>query len=926
MKQIYSTLKNKIAATLGLVLFATGAFAQTNVLVCGAALPQSWLDDVQNKLIATGSFTSVTTFNTTSGTPTLAYLQTFNAVMVFTDYSPQDPTTLGNNIASYIDGGGGVVNCVFSNASIPLGGNFNTTPYQVVVPLSQTEGTELTLGATLVSCDPIMQGITSFDGGTSTYRSTSTTLAPGAQFVADYNDGEWLVADRINVGPSNARRADLNFYPPSSDVRADFWVSSTQGGQLMANALLWVAGVLNSSSPPTSPASVTGNTGICVGSTATYTCASVVGATSYTWSVPAGTTINSGQGTTSISITAGSTSGNISVTADNGCGSSAPTIFVLTINPLPTVGSTASPTSVCPGGSVTVNGTGATTYAWSGGVTNNVPFVPISTTTYTVTGTDANGCSNTATQLVTVNPLPNVTANSTAAAVCTGNSVTLTGGGATSYTWTNSVTNGVSFVPVSTATYTVTGTDANGCTNTASTTVTVNPLPNVTANASSAAVCTGNSVTLTGGGATSYTWSGGVTNAVAFVPLSTLTYTVTGTDANGCSNTANTTVTVNPLPTVTANSSAAAVCNGSSVTLTGGGATSYTWTNSVTNAVAFTPASTATYTVTGTDANGCMNTATTTVIVNPLPTVTANATASTVCSGSPVTLTGGGATSYSWTNSVTNGVPFNPIATATYTVTGTDANGCTNTATVSVAVSPGPNVTATSTPNVSCAGDSVTLTGSGAVSYTWTGGVMNGVPFVPTSTMTYTVTGTDASGCTNTATVTVGVNQLPTVTANASSLIACLNDGLITLSGTPAGGAWSGPAIVGNTFNPTVATTGVHALFYTYTDPNGCTNSAFVNITVNACTGVEGSSLANGVNVYPNPNSGEFTVSINANVGDVKMEILDMQGRVVYASAENNVQIGFTKQISMNEMPNGIYMLRLTSNDGRRIIKISVMK
>ena len=203
---------------------------------------------------------------------------------------------------------------------------------------------------------------------------------------------------------------------------------------------------------------------------------------------------------------------------------------------------------------------------------------------------------------------------------------------------------------------------------------------------------------------------------------------------------------------------------------------------------------------------------------------------------------------------------------------------------------------------------------------------MNGVPFVPTSTMTYTVTGTDASGCTNTATVTVGVNQLPTVTANASSLIACLNDGLITLSGTPAGGAWSGPAIVGNTFNPTVATTGVHALFYTYTDPNGCTNSAFVNITVNACTGVEGSSLANGVNVYPNPNSGEFTVSINANVGDVKMEILDMQGRVVYASAENNVQIGFTKQISMNEMPNGIYMLRLTSNDGRRIIKISVMK
>ncbi|MEY8861382.1 hypothetical protein, partial [Tenacibaculum singaporense] len=117
-----------------------------------------------------------------------------------------------------------------------------------------------------------------------------------------------------------------------------------------------------------------------------------------------------------------------------------------------------------------------------------------------------------------------------------------------------------SFVPTATTTYTVTGTDANGCENTAQVTITVNPLPTVTANASATTVCAGESVTLTGGGADSYVWDNGVSDGVSFVPTATTTYTVTGTDANGCENTAQVTITVNPLPTVTANASATTVC------------------------------------------------------------------------------------------------------------------------------------------------------------------------------------------------------------------------------------------------------------------------------------------------------------------------------------------------------------------------------
>jgi hypothetical protein len=508
------------------------------------------------------------------------------------------------------------------------------------------------------------------------------------------------------------------------------------------------------------------------------------GATSYSWTVPAGSTINSGQGTTSINITAGNTSGNITVTATYPCGTSGPTTFALSINSSPTVTASSTVAAVCAGGSVTLNGGGASTYAWSGGVINAVSFVPVSTLTYTVTGTAVNGCTNTATTTVTVNALPSVTANSSSAAVCNGGSVTLTGGGAASYTWDNSVVNAVSFVPAATNTYMVTGTDVNGCVNTATTSITVNLLPTVSASSTTAVVCLGGSVTLTGGGATNYTWDNNVVDGVSFVPTATNTYMVTGTDANGCTNTATTTVTVNTLPLVTANSTSSTVCAGSSVILTGGGATTFTWDNNVVD----------------------------------------------------------------------------------------DAS------------------------------------------------------FVPTSTLTYMVTGTDVNGCENTATITVTVNPLPIVTANAASSVVCIDDASVTLTGTPAAGIWSGLGVTGSTFNPSTAGLGAQTTTYTFTDANGCVDFANAIIQVNACTGVIETTLANGVNVFPNPNAGSFGISVNANVGNMTIEMLDLQGRVVYSSLEKNVQVGFAKQISIGNVANGVYVLRLTTTSEQNIIKVSVQK
>lgn len=327
--------------------------------------------------------------------------------------------------------------------------------------------------------------------------------------------------------------------------------------------------------------------------------------------------------------------------------------------------------------------------------------------------------------------------------------------------------------------------------NNATLTVTANSAPIVTANATATIVCANpaTSVTLTGGGAASYVWSGGVTDGVGFIPTSTSTYTVTGTDGGGCTNTATTTITVNS-PIVSANATASSVCAGTLVTVTGGGAISYSWSGGVTDGISFIPSSTTTYTVTGTDINSCTNTATKTIIVNNLPAVIAHATAINVCIGTAVTLTGGGAISYVWSGGVTNGIGFIPASSATYTVTGTDGNGCTDTTSLTITVNPPPVVSANASETIVCGGTTVTLTGSGAVSYVWTGGVTNGIGFIPPATAIYSVTGTDANGCSDTATVTVTVNTwsdpvlVETLTGTGGH--TGLYTSLATINGKPA--------------------------------------------------------------------------------------------------------------------------------------------
>ncbi len=561
------------------------------------------------------------------------------------------------------------------------------------------------------------------------------------------------------------------------------------------------------------------NTLICSGATLTLFGS---GANTYAWS---GGAINN----SAFPLTTNTTY-TVTGTDANGCQNTA--TKNISINPLPVVTAGVSASVVCAGSPVTFNGVGANSYSWSGGVTNNAPFSPTTSASYVVTGTDLNGCQNTATTSVNVIIVPLVTANTTSTAVCPGNTVSLYGGGAFSYTWSNGILNNVSFTPTITTTYTVTG--ANSCFTASNViTVTVNALPVITANATSSVVCLGNTTALFGSGGISYSWSGGISNNTPFPPTASASYTVTGTGANGCQNTAVRSMTVNALPLVTASASSSVFCFGNSTTLNGGGALTYSWTGTITNNISFTPGITTTYTVTGTDANGCQNTAVKTITVNQLPVVTASASSTVICSGATLTLNGTGANTYIWSGAVLNGQAFSPTSTSAYTVTGTNTvTGCTNTAVQNITVNPLPSLTISTTNSVVCNGHSVTLNASGATLYSWTNGVVNNVPFFPSSTLNYSVSGTNTlTGCSKTATQQILVNPLPVVSIIASGSSICSGN-FVTLNGQGATTyAWTNGVLNGTAFSPTITSA------YSVTGTNtltGCTstNSAVQTITV----------------------------------------------------------------------------------------------
>ena len=599
-------------------------------------------------------------------------------------------------------------------------------------------------------------------------------------------------------------------------------------------------------------------------------------------------------------------------------------------------------TSVCEGGCTNISATASGgnppyTYSWTPNVgTGPGPHqvCPAGTTTYYVTATDSTGNTATDSVTVTVNPFP-VIITSSPASICVGDQTVLTAAGASTYSWLpcanlNPCTgSAVTASPVVTTPYTVTGTDANGCSATASVTVTVNPLPLVVS-PPAPAVCSGGSVVLTMSGAASYAWqpqtglsnpNGPDSTTVTATVTSSTNYTVTGYSAEGCSVSITFTVAVLPDPiAVITPDGPLSFCEGGQVTLTASGGVTFLWYDNSTSASIAVNTS-GTYMVTVTDTNGCSGSTSETVTVNPNPlaSLTPNGNLS-LCNVPGIMLnanTGPGLT-YEWyLDSVL--IPLATTASYFATLPGSyqvkvidAATGCFNWTEVAVLTQTGngPVVTITSSPTIGCLQNtiyvgygpqSVTLTANSvppAASYLWsTNETTQSISI--TSTGIYSVTAYDSSGC---ASASSPESQFSLTVVD----IRCgQGKKKIILCHVPEGNP-------GNPQTICVAPSAIphHLALHQYDCLGPC------SLYYQRQSLFEEESMR--VSIYPNPFSNSFVINVENGSGEtVHLNLFDVTGRLIIS----DFMFSETAELGEN-LKQGVYNIDILIGEKKEVFKL----
>jgi gliding motility-associated-like protein len=587
-----------------------------------------------------------------------------------------------------------------------------------------------------------------------------------------------------------------------------------------------------------------------------------------------------------------STPGTYTVTATgaNGCTATAATTITQN-NQAPTVSIAASANGVltCSATSITLTGsssTGTGTATWLNGSTvlstgpisgtGNVANYNVSAPgTYTLNILEANGCLGTANYIVTQNttvPVAAITNNSnTTALTCTQTTISLTGTGGASYSWSNgtgSVGSTAAYSPSSPGTYTLTVTGSNGCIDTEQIIITQNttaPTASVSNNTGATQLtCSLTSISLTASGGGTYSWSNGTTvvgTAANLTVTTPGTYTVTVTSAtNGCTATSAVVITQNITAPAAAISSlpspAVLTCTTTSIALTASGGGSYSWISTGTNLgtqANISVTTPGTYSVTVTGANGCSSTVSSIVTQNiaaPVAGILNNSNTTVLtCAQTSISVTANGGATYSWSNgSATLGsaAALTITSPGTYTVSATAANGCIDTEVITItqniAVPTAAITNNSNTAVLTCSQTSISLTASGGVSYSWSNGtsiVGTAAALSITSPGTYTVTTTAANGCTDTEVITITQNiAAPTAAIANGGTTAILDCNTTSIALTASGGtsySWSnGTSVVGSAAQLQVTTAGTYTV--TVTAANGCTDTELIVITYQANT------------------------------------------------------------------------------------------
>ncbi len=603
---------------------------------------------------------------------------------------------------------------------------------------------------------------------------------------------------------------------------------------------------------------------VCLGGSITYTALNSGGTAgySYTWATgPAGNVF------VALESTPGIYTYTVSSEDNHACMVTSTVSGKFVPNPTVSVNSA----SICPLVFASLTASGATTYTWNGGFAGN-PLVtsPPSTSLYTVTGS-ALSCTSAAVASIVVLPTP-VTSFTSDAPRCNGDILHLSASPTgTAYYWTGplSFTSSSQFLsipatPAQSGIYVLKITAANGCTASASNSLTVYPSPGLTVAGST--VCEGQALNLTSnflqGG--TYNWSGPNSHTAnvqnPFFPVSDLsmsgTYQATLTSIYGCTSTAFASASVAPMPTVSINAPLN-VCQGTTLAVSASGADTYTWfgpggfhntLSSFTISPVLVVAS-GVYTL-QVSSGPCLSTNSTTIAVHAAPQITVNLN-TPVCQNVYLNLLAGGANSYTWTgsdgfSSFVN--PANVLMTApgmiNYTLNAEDVFGCKSTTLLPVYVLPAP------VPSVSdgtvCLGGPLTMTAGGGTGYSWSGpnGFSAATAFAflaavsPSNEGTYTVTVAGSNSCVSTATILVEIMpySVPLPAISLSSKAACFNSNFQMTGSGGVSYEWTGPSGLHSFSNPWMLSNVSSSVAGVYTlsvrNASNCVGSSTVQLRV----------------------------------------------------------------------------------------------
>jgi len=677
-----------------------------------------------------------------------------------------------------------------------------------------------------------------------------------------------------------------------------------------------------------------GSTGVATvnvsGGTAPYT---------YSWSPSGGTAA------TATGLSAGTYT--VTVTSANGC--TLTRTFTIT-QPASAVSGTTVVTNVaCNGASngainlTPAGGTAPYTFNWGGGITTE-DRTGLAAGTYTVTITDANGCTATVNATVT-QPASAVSGTAVVTNVaCNGASngaINLTPAGGTApytFNWGGGITT-EDRTGLAAGTYTVTITDANGCTATVNATVTqpasavsgTTVVTNVACNGAS-----NGAINLTPAGGTApytFNWGGGITTEDR-TGLAAGTYTVTITDANGCTATVNATVT-QPASAVSGTTVVTNVaCNGASngaINLTPAGGTApytFNWGGGITTEDR-TGLAAGTYTVIITDANGCTATVNATV-TQPASAVSGTTVVTNVaCNGASngaINLTPAGGTApytFNWGGGITT-EDRTGLAAGTYTVTITDANGCT--ATVSRTVTQPTALSATtSQTNIACNGGSTGVAtvnvsgGTAPYTYSWSPSGGTAATATGLSAGTYTVTVTDANACTLTRTFTITQSAPVAAPTGTSPQNFAPGSTLSALVVTGQNIKWyaSSSDAQNHVNSLPLSTALVHNTTYYATQTVGSCESmaSLAVVAINTTLGVADIKTKSQLQIYPNPVRDILNFSGQEVI--TKAVIIAADGRKV---TEKKMQSG-ERSIDVHALPQGMYLIQVFTENGMQTFK-----